>query len=101
MSALRISVGLVVKPLIKGFLFSSAMTFSSAPSANSLTLSVGMLHLRQYSLARFLQRFHADVRLLRHWLCVIVIYQNRPATRGPTRADVAPAIANHVRATQI
>src|SRR5258708_3296220 len=110
MPALRISVGLVVNPLIIGFAAISFMPARSAPSANSLTLRSLVAFtdfspwnaLRKIACGpqdkgrRFGQRFYCKVRFLGSFFRVLIVDEVIfPAARRLAGADVAPAVADH------
>src|SRR5712671_1064624 len=105
MPALRISVGLVVNPLILGSAAISFMPARSAPSAKSFTLSCLISIDTPFPLSRavafledegrrFGQRFYCNVRLIGPLFGVSVVDEVIFATRRLARGDVAPAVAH-------
>src|SRR5436309_2160297 len=117
MPALRISVGLVVKPLMSGLRLNSAMTFKSAPSANIFTVKSANALMRcflvwpspssyscfilQDNPTGFKQRTCHKIRLVWSSLRVAVVHQNGLAAGGFACGNVAPPVADHERARQI
>src|SRR5712672_466 len=112
MPALRISVGLVVNPLIMGSAAISFMPAMSAPSANSLTLSCLMSIETPFSLSRavassedegrrFGQRFYCNVRFIGPFFRVLIVDEVIFATRGLSRANVPPAVADQKAVRQV
>src|ERR1035441_2014974 len=106
MPALRMSVGLVVKPLTSGFAASAVIPFKSAPSAKILTFSWSndfMLQsagytfdeLFQNDFCRFRQGLDRKVRGFGLALRVMAIHQNRSTTRRLAGSHIAPAVAYH------
>src|SRR5882757_6779032 len=104
MPALRIRVGLVVKPLTNGFAYISSMPALSAPSAKILTLSSStffMFTLALYDGQSFKGRRNSVVVLGWRRLSVGTIDEDGPASYGDAGFDIAAAIADHVAARQI
>src|SRR6266851_3983396 len=102
--ALRIKVGLVVRPLTNGFAYISNMPALSAPSAKILTLRSStffMFALALYDCQRFKCRRNSVVVLGGRWFSVRTIDEDGSATRGDAGLNVAAAVANHVAARQI
>src|SRR6266851_8254643 len=102
--ALRIKVGLVVRPLTNGLAYISSMPALSAPSAKILTLRSStffMFVLALYDCQSFKCRGNSVVVLGRRRFSVGAIDEDGPASRGDAGFDVAPAIADHVAARQI
>src|SRR5258707_15099036 len=104
------SVGLVVKPLIHGFLASSRIDFLSAPSANILTFNVetrsSMAQDSHSSFlndpsGRFTQGTNAQVRRIGTALAVAIIHEEGLATRTLSCFHIAPAVAHDVAFTKI
>src|SRR5260370_6437034 len=104
------SVGWVVKPLIRGFAASSRIDCLSAPSANILTFNVETRsRMAQDShssflndpVGRFTQGTHAQVRRIRTALAVAVIHEEGLATRALSCFHVAPAVAHDVAFAKI
>src|SRR5213592_2238752 len=99
MPALRISVGLVVKPLISGLAASVAMPFKSAPSAKIFTFNFSsdvmatrllVCGIFQNDFCGLRKGFHREVRGFGPALGVIALDKNRPATGRLARRHVAP-----------
>src|ERR1700722_19030973 len=113
MPAFRMSVGLVVNPLIKGLSTSSRMEARSAPSAKILTrnnATSGILQRLQREarasgsqnpLRGFAQGADTDEGAVRTLLGVAVVDKNRPATCAVAGCNVAPPIANNEARLQI
>src|ERR1017187_1223744 len=112
MPALRIRVGLVVKPLMSGFAARVAIPFRSAPSAKILTFSLSsdfMLRSAGYTLGglfqndfcRFRQGLDRKVRRFGFALRVMALHQNRSTTCGLADRHIAPAVADHPGTLQI
>src|SRR5579863_3199863 len=105
MPAFRISVGLVVNPLMSGFAARSRMEARSAPSAKILTRykAISGILRRGRSMARasgsknpvggLAQRADAHERTIGALFGVAVIDENRSATSALSGGDVAPAVA--------
>ena len=106
--ALRMSVGLVVRPLMSGLAFNCSIPALSAPSAKILTFkSFNVLMMSKGSVVSVIFRFAQDnvrslgqiasrkVRFLPEFLRITPINENRPAPGGMTAVHVPPAIAHH------
>src|SRR6267154_3745467 len=104
MPALRIKVGLVVRPLTNGLAYISSMPALSAPSAKILTLSSStffMFALALYDGQSFKCRRNSVVVLDGRRLSIGTIDEDGPAASGDACLDIAAAVANHVAARQI
>src|ERR1700736_5269180 len=102
--ALRIKVGLVVRPLTNGFAYISNMPALSAPSAKILTLRSStffMFALALYDCQSFKCRRNSVVVSDGRRFSVGTIDEDGSATRRDACLDVAAAVANHVAARQI
>src|SRR6185503_21334451 len=107
MPALRISVGLVVNPLIRGFRLRLEIPFRSAPSAkiftfNSLTgfiafqpHSTGFRSLSENNLHGFGERSHYKIRRIDLPFRVTAFHKNRGASSRLPGRNIPPAIAHH------
>src|ERR1700677_2595969 len=113
MPALRMSVGLVVKPRIQGLSASSRMEARSAPSAKILTWKEAMSGIFQRLQAKtgasgsqnpmrgIAQRADAHERTIRALFGVAVIDENRTATGAMASRDVAPTVTHDEARFQI
>src|SRR5229473_5855546 len=102
--ALRIKVGLVVRPLTNGFAYISNMPALSAPSAKILTLRSStffMFALALYDCQSFKCRRNSVVVLGGRRFSVGTVDEDRPTARGDACLDIAAPVANHVAARQI
>src|SRR3981189_1155245 len=102
--ALRIKVGLVVRPLTNGSAYISNMPALSAPSAKILTLrssTLFMFALPLYDCRSFKCPRNSLVELGVGRFTVGTIDEDGSAARGDACLDVAAAVANHVAACQI
>src|SRR5580704_12353842 len=113
MPACRISVGLVVNPLIRGLAARSRMEARSAPSAKILTrnkATSGILR-RLHKMARasgaqnilrgFAQRADAYERPIRTLFGVTVVHENGAAAGAMAGFDVAPTVAHNEARLQV
>src|SRR4029079_13463794 len=104
MPALRIKVGLVVRPLTKGLAYISNIPALSAPSAKILTLRSStffILALALYDGQSFKCRRNSVVVSDGRRFSVGTIDEDGPAPRSDACLDVAAAVANHVATRQI
>src|SRR4051794_12616406 len=101
MPALRINVGLVVRPLTNGFAYISNMPALSAPSAKILTLRSSTFFMFAHALydcQSFKCRRNSVVVLGGRPFSVRTIDEDGPAARGDACLDVAATVADHVAA---
>src|ERR1700737_1609084 len=104
MPALRIRVGLVVRPLTKGFAYISSMPALSAPSAKILTFRSStffMFKLALYDCQRFVCGKNPVVVFCRRGFVVAPSDEDGAATGGDAGFDIAAAISDHVAVLQI
>src|SRR5260370_40913720 len=102
MPALRIEVGLVVKPLIQGLRARSRIDWLSAPSAKIFTCMVeirsGILqpHVSHAHdpVGRFAQRVDSQIWPMRPLFAVTIIDKDRPAAGALARFHIPPPIAD-------
>src|SRR5258708_917325 len=117
MPALRIRLGFVVNPLIRGFLYMVRMPSKSAPSAKIFTASWfsrsipsplrpsqtkpardqgrAASRFAQYDLRRLPHRGSDEIRTVRLLVRIAQVDKDRPATDGLPGRDVGPPIADH------
>src|SRR5437660_501238 len=107
MPALRMRVGLVVKPLTNGLRYISSMPVLSAPSANSFTFRSLTFVIRPPArfrddlLRRLGERSHAQERLLGLAFRVSVVDEERRAAGPLPCLDVAPTVADDEGVVQV
>src|ERR1700722_15182390 len=113
MPALRISVGLVVKPRIHGLSASSRMEARSAPSAKILTRNEAISGIARHfqlktrtsgsenPLRSFAQRTDPYEGTIRALLGVAIVHEHRAATGAMAGFDVAPAVTHDEARFQI
>src|SRR5258708_31661300 len=104
MPALRIKVGLVVRPLTKGFAYISNLPALSAPAAKILTVkssTLFMFALALYDCQRFVCRRNLVVVMGRRRLAVGAIDEDGPAARSDAGLHVVSAVSDHVAAREI
>src|SRR3981189_3658584 len=94
--ALRIKVGLVVRPLTNGFAYISNMPALSAPSAKILTLRSStffMFALALYDFQRFVCRRNSVVVLGGLRLFIAAIDEDGSAARSDAGFNIVPAVS--------